>query len=63
MNINEVNEKGFVYYVLMREEFHRGPWSEEDVDQWLKEAIEDGFPEELFKKARQKVGKVEIVYE
>lgn len=55
------NEEGYVYYVMLKGELHRGPWGEAEVDQWLDEVKEEGFPTGTFYKARQKVGEIEVL--
>ena len=39
-----------IVFTSAPEDLHRGPWSERKVDDWLKEAIEDNCPADLFSK-------------
>jgi hypothetical protein len=44
-----------VMYTHRPDELHRGPWSESKVDDWIAEAIDDGFKPGVFVKVHRPV--------
>ena len=50
------------YGVMMHrfpDELHRGPWTEEQADNFIKGAVEDGFKPDVFYKVSRPVGEWE----
>lgn len=61
--LNERDAMTYEYFVMhsrvSETEPHRGPWTEQEVDDWIREAEEDGFILGVFQKARRSVGRLE----